>query len=71
MTTANQDVLSRVQDVLVACCDATDGIYDTDEFIASGWPSRIQPVARSAADLMLARGRFEGEVEQFEPPTTG
>ncbi|HEY2297977.1 MAG TPA: hypothetical protein VGH43_09640 [Jatrophihabitans sp.] len=71
MTTAEVKAVADVHDLLVACCDATNGIYDEDEFIATGWPARVQPVARSAADLMLARGRFDEDVEQLEPPTTG
>ena len=42
-------------------------MYDSAEFIATGRPARVQPVARDTLDLMLARGRFDEEVEQSEP----
>jgi hypothetical protein len=35
--------------------------------IASGWLERISPVAKVALDLMLARGCFDEELEEFEP----
>lgn len=35
-----------------------------DELIATGWPKRIQPVAREALNLMRVRGRFSEENEE-------
>jgi hypothetical protein len=38
-----------------------------DEYIASGWPQRIEPVAEGALKLMLNRGRFSEEHEEEAP----
>jgi hypothetical protein len=59
--------LDQVHGLLRAACDATPQIDTDDNFIASGWPVRIQPAARSALDLMQARGRFREDVEEVEP----
>jgi len=59
--------LDTVHGLLKAACAATPRI-DTDEaFIASGWPTRIQPAARMALDTMRARGRFSEDVEEESP----
>ena len=38
-----------------------------DEYIATGWPQRIEPVADGALELMLKRGRFSEEQEEETP----
>lgn len=63
--------LDRVQTLLRTACDATAGMDSDDEFIASGWPATIQPVARQAFDLMRLRGRFSEDVEEDEPSPPG
>jgi hypothetical protein len=40
-----------------------------DEVIRSGWPRRIEPVAKQTLDVMLQRGRFSEDVEEEEPST--
>ncbi len=59
--------LDAVLGLLNAACDATPGLDTDDEFIASGWPARIQPAARVALDGMMARGRFRNDVEERTP----
>jgi hypothetical protein len=49
--------LVEVHDLLVAACDATPDVLDVDEFIETGWPARIQPLAARALGLMRDRGR--------------
>lgn len=55
--------------VLTAMEEALDaaGHLDAEPLIASGWPRRVQPIAQEALDLLLARGRFDEEVEEEEP----
>jgi len=60
--------LDAVHGLLKTACAATPQITsDEDDFIASGWPSRIQPAARTALDVMQARGRFHEDVEEETP----
>ena len=62
------DRLDAVHSLLVAACDATPHITtDVDAFIASGWPSRIQPAALDALSAMRERGRFREDVEEDDP----
>lgn len=56
--------LSRILD---DACDATQRNMTADELIATGWPKRIQPVARKALDLMRQRGRFSEDHEESTP----
>lgn len=48
--------LDEVQGLLRAACAAKPRIGTDDDFIASGWPVRIQPAARTALESMQARG---------------
>lgn len=59
--------LDQVHALLSAACAATPRIDTDDDFIASGWPARIQPAAQSALDAMRARGRFREDVEEEAP----
>lgn len=59
--------LDAVHGLLKAACVATPRIDTDDGFIASGWPDRVQPAARSALDAMQARGRFREDVEEEIP----
>ncbi len=59
--------LEGVHDLLVEACEplrrraSSGSLLDNpdDGFIRTGWPTRIQPVAKTALNLMLSRGRFE------------
>jgi hypothetical protein len=67
ITTEERAELSTVRTLLDEACDAT-GVHMSDvEFLASGWPARIQPVAQKAFALMLVRGWFNEEREENEP----
>ena len=59
--------LDVVHGLLKAACAATPRIDTDEDFIASGWPARIQPAARAALDVMQARGRFREDVEEETP----
>ena len=59
--------LDAVHGLLKAACAATPRIDTDDDFIASGWPDRIQPAARTALKAMQARGRFREDVEEETP----
>lgn len=65
ITSEEREQLSKVSAILDEACDATPGNMDADEFIATGWPKRVQPVAQRTLELLLARGRFdEGQDEE-------
>lgn len=66
-TEAETAELQSVHDLLVEACDSTDKMICDDDFIASGWPERIQPVAAQALSLLLGRGRFSEENEEASP----
>ena len=67
-TSEEVERLDEVHNLLVAACDATPHITtDDDAFIASGWPSRIQPAALAALSVMQARGRFREDAEEETP----
>lgn len=59
--------LDAVHELLKAACAATPWVDTDDDFIASGWPERIQPAARTALDAMQARGRFREDVVEEAP----
>ena len=59
-----QSGLSDVSKILDLACDSTPQLMTADEFIATGWPARIQPVAQQVLGLMLGRGRFSEDEEQ-------
>jgi len=74
-TSDEVSALGRVHDLLVEACEplrrraSSRSIFGDPEdgFIRSGWPTRVQPAARTALDLMLSRGRFSEEHEEDEP----
>lgn len=70
-TAAEVTALDSVQRVLLEACAATPQICPDDEFVASGWPERIKPVANAALDLMRRRGRFREDREEASPSLTG
>ncbi len=59
--------LAEVQRLLRAACVATPDAHTEDEFIGSGWPTRIQPSARQALEVMRASGHFREDVEEERP----
>lgn len=65
-----QSRLSDVSKILDLACDSTPQLMTADEFIATGWPTRIQPVAQQALSVMLKRGRFSEDQEEQEPSST-
>jgi hypothetical protein len=66
-TEAEISELQAVHDILVEACDATAPAGNGEEFIAAGWPERIEPIAAAALTLMLGRGRFSEEHEEESP----
>ena len=63
--------LDAVQQILLEASAATPRLSAEKEFASSGWPSRIQPSAIAAMDLMRARGRFREDIEEDEPSLPG
>jgi hypothetical protein len=70
-TAAEVTALDRVQRVLLDACAETPQICSDDEFIASGWPERIKPVAATALELMRIRGRYREDREEDSPSLAG
>jgi hypothetical protein len=70
-TAAEVAALDMVQRAVLDACAATPQICPDDEFIASGWPERIKPVATAALDLMRRRGRFREDREEGTPSLVG
>jgi hypothetical protein len=64
-------VLDRIQHFLLDAVAATGQSCSDDDFIASGWPKRIQPVATEALRLMRHRGRFREDREEETPSGGG
>jgi hypothetical protein len=60
---ATKTVLALMLDAM----SATPRVMPDGEFIRSGWPERIKPLAEQAAGVFLARGRFDEEREEDEP----
>ncbi|MEC3953194.1 hypothetical protein VMT65_09160 [Nocardia sp. CDC153] len=65
-TPAEVTALDKVQRILLDACDATVGLT-SEEFIAAGWPARIEPIAAAALELMRERGRFHEDREEDQP----
>ena len=55
--------LIAVSAIVDDACDATPVVLDEDAFISTGWPERIQSVAKAARGLMCERGRFNEDHE--------
>ncbi|MGW6724710.1 hypothetical protein ACWF9G_02295 [Nocardia sp. NPDC055029] len=66
-TPAEVTALDKVQRALLDACAATPRISSDEEFVASGWPRRIKPVAAAALELMQSRGRFREDREEDVP----
>ncbi|MFD6454824.1 hypothetical protein ACFWF3_28980 [Nocardia sp. NPDC060220] len=69
-TPAEVTALDKVQRALLEACAATPRISSDEEFVASGWPRRIKPVAAVALELMQSRGRFREDREEDVPSRT-
>jgi hypothetical protein len=69
LSTYTADEVAALEEVLEAVLEALEAVGHLDhlDLIASGWPTRIQPVAQRALALMLARGRFDEEQEEDQP----
>lgn len=71
ITPAEHAAIGEVSAILDDACDATTGVMTVEEFIATGWPGRIRPVAQAALALLEGRGRFSEEREEDEPSDRG
>jgi hypothetical protein len=67
ITVEERAALTEVSAMLDAACDATPAVMNADELIETGWPIRIQPIARKALQLMAHRGRFSEDRDELEP----
>jgi len=69
-TAEEVEALDQVLQLLNGACAATPQMCTDDDFIASGWPDRVQPTAAWALALMHARGRFREDLEEQTPSGT-
>ena len=60
---ATQEVL----DMMRMALEATPSNMAGEDFIQSGWPERIQPLAVRAVQTFLTRGKSNEEAEEIEP----
>ena len=60
-------LLIEVRAIVDCACDATPSDMTAVEFIATGWPKRIQPVATRALALMRSIGSFSEDREEESP----
>jgi hypothetical protein len=67
LTSGEVSALDRVLQLVKAATEATPRMIKEDEFVATGWPARIQPVVSTALQLMERRGRFSEQVEENDP----
>ena len=68
MTDEEQIALGNLCHLMNIASDETPDKYVVDaEFIATGWPDRIKPVAQSVLEVFLKRGRFGEDEEEAEP----
>jgi hypothetical protein len=56
-------VVEAMQEALQDVPDDVTG----EVLIASGWPTRIAPMAKLALEVLLTRGTFSEEIEEDEP----
>lgn len=67
MSEEERQSLLDVSEILDEACDATPQTMTPDELIQTGWPKRIQPVAKRALEIMSRHGRFSEDEEQDKP----
>ncbi len=70
LSTFNQaeiSALKRVSSIVDAAADDTPQSMSEADFVASGWPQRIQVEAQAAVAVLNLRGRFCEEQEQDHP----
>jgi hypothetical protein len=60
---ATQEVL----DMMRIALEATPSSMTEEDFIQSGWPERVQPLAKCAVETFLRRGKSNEEAEEIEP----
>jgi hypothetical protein len=59
--------LDEVQQQLRRACDETPRICTDEEFISSGWPERVAPVAVRALAVLRQRRWFREDAEEDSP----
>lgn len=67
LTPAEVQQLDGLQQLLLQAVAATAQVCSDNEFIASGWPERIKPVAADVLALMRRRGLFREDAEEDRP----
>ena len=66
MTADEHTALQRLSKVMDDACDDAGGM-EPDEFIDTGWPARVQTIARALYELMARRGKFSDDIEEQQP----
>ncbi len=60
-------LVRKLSAILDDACDATPHDMTDEEFIATGWPTRVRPMASQALAQMQKRGRFREDKEEEAP----
>ena len=66
MTADEHTALQRLSKVMDDACDDAGGM-EPGEFIDTGWPARVQTIARALYELMARRGKFSDDIEEQQP----
>lgn len=67
MTPDERAAIAEVHMLMIEAMNATPSDMTAEQFIATGWPNRVEPAAERALRLMLKRGRFSEEYEEPAP----
>ena len=67
MTNDEYKAVLLLSELMIELIKQTPKNMTIEEFLNTGWPSRIQPHAVSTLILMRSRGKFSEEVEEENP----
>ncbi len=67
ITSEERIAIAAAHGLMVGAMNDTPRDMTIEQYVATGWPQRIAPVAEKALRLMLARGRFSEQQEEAEP----
>jgi hypothetical protein len=63
MTADEVETTHKVVSIMREALEDTPGRMSEDDFIATGWPERIRPIAAEAMRIFSQRGRLDEDVD--------